>query len=285
MNDKDTILKSLQCSICMEFVPETHYVCGSIGRHKTCIMCNEKQLKNKNNCLICGDPIGVITDTILNNIYSLLDAKRSCQFSYYGCDHTMSQKDYQDHINTCEHRPIRCHSAFCRHLFNSNDNIHAHMSHMQIFHNTVIYAEINPIVNSATGHSSFRSIFTYNLNLDKPSLVKINNHLFAIVFLEMNNKWNEYINPMDSEVVIKLCWTNRTSEKLDKYIVKISNQIYAVEKVNNYVSVIPFDYRINPKLTIEFEPVTETETEIETETEVEMETEVETEHDNVDDEQ
>jgi hypothetical protein len=232
----------------MEFVPEAHYVCSSIGRHKTCVLCNDKQLKNKNNCLICGDPISILTDPIINNIYSLLEAKRSCQFSYYGCDHTMAQKDYHDHINNCEHRPIRCHNAFCRHLFNSNDSIHTHMSHMQVFHNAVIYPEIS------TGNS-YRSIFTYNLHLNKPSLVKISYNLFAIVFLELNDKWNEYISTQNSEVVIKLCWTNRSDNKQDIYNFKITNQSYVVEKANNYVAVIPFNYHLTPKITIEFDPV------------------------------
>lgn len=261
MNDKEIILKSLQCSICLEFVPEKHLACNSIGRHRTCIMCNDKRAKDKNRCVICEDSINIITDTIVSNIYSLLECNRRCQFSYFGCDEIISQKDYVNHIENCEHRPIRCHNMYCNHLFNSNDNINNHMSHMQIFHGTVVYPEINP---HATVNSYYKTLFSYKLNTEKPSLVKISNSLFAIVFVELNSKWNQYVGTAKSEVIVKLCWTNRTSERLDEYRFKLAGQWCVVSKKDKYAVVVPIEYYDNPVLSIEFDTVNDEDDTIET---------------------
>ncbi len=98
--DKETVLNSFECCLCLELVDEIHYVCSTVGGHRMCITC-EKSLKVK-TCPICKLFYEIRRDSSVLHIYKLLGAERRCKYHNEGCESKISQKDYDAHIAHCE---------------------------------------------------------------------------------------------------------------------------------------------------------------------------------------
>ncbi len=237
--DENAILKSLQCTTCLDFVPEKHYVCASNGRHRMCEPCYMECAKKTNYvCTVCKSSMVLVNESMFANIYSFFKVDRHCIYSKYGCNKEMKQAEFVTHPETCPYRPIPCSNINCKFMFNSNDTVEKHIEHLRSSHGVLIY-------NSTNDASK--------ISLDVISVAKVSDDIFALLFMKSNRLFADYYRDTVSTLVIQYVFVNRICERQDTYNVIINGTAKQIDAFEDYKLTVNSNTVITkPSLHIRF---------------------------------
>ncbi len=218
-------LDSLQCFMCLEFVPENHYTCQSNGKHKVCITCKKSDL-----CEICKFKMDEVNDASVNEVYIRFNATRRCIHKH--CDAAIEQKDYTDHTSNCYYAPIECPNLNCDHMFEYNADMSQHLRHLSLVHK--LSTGTAKIKISRIG---VRKAECKIHDLFQTHVFQLSRNMYTMVHVEQNQFKNEYLSNIGSEIIISLyCTTNDDSK--EEYEVKFGNVNYKIKEADSYIKSI-----------------------------------------------
>ncbi len=201
---KNSLLISIQCIICKEIVEDDHMVCDSKGMHRTCIGCCE--VTNK-ECSACKNKLLPKYDNIIGQIAAAMQLERRCANYASGCETTILQADYENHLNSCEFMQMSCHNMNCKHKFNiTKDDMESHLSHMIEVHKAI-----------KIGH---KELFKIGDNV--MYIMPVNDDMFALIKTYNDAEGKTYFPRQTSKIFAKLFWINRKSRK-DSYSILFTN--------------------------------------------------------------